>query len=241
MYDYLQRGILFSWIKKIPQVDRHWARVYLQRKGLSVQANAFEVLSADIPYPDDAHHREIDSQLRNAWRQRKARRKLSGRKAYNFILTSSSKKKLDTIAQDMRSTVTDALRNVIELEHQRIEVHKNALQEVKDEARRLKELSNTAQTISDIRQVLKATEEALYLQTMKSVFSQLQLENRFAQHVPPDALKEEALLRFHIARQDTMKGMGLLAHGLTVRFPDTEELWQKVISNNQPSDTSLET
>ena len=29
MYDYLQRGILFSWIKKIPQVDRHWARVYL--------------------------------------------------------------------------------------------------------------------------------------------------------------------------------------------------------------------
>ncbi|MNF87407.1 hypothetical protein D3C84_698720 [compost metagenome] len=239
MYDYLQRGILFSWIKKIPQVDRHWARVYLQRKGLSVQANAFEVLSADIPYPDDAHHREIDSKLRNAWRQRKARRKLSGRKAYNFILTSSSKKKLDTIAQDMHTTVTDALRNVIELEHQRIEAHKTALQKVKDEAR--KELSNTAQTISDIKQVLKATEEALYLQTMKSVFAQLQLENRFAQHVPPDALKEEAVMRFHTAWQDTRKGMGLLALGLSVRPPDTEELWQKVISDNQPSDTSLET
>lgn len=91
MYDYRQRGVLFSWIRKIPQEDKRWARDYLQRKGLFVQKNAFEEY-LDISYPDDAHHREIDSQLRNAWRQRKARRKLSGRKAYNFILTSSSKK-----------------------------------------------------------------------------------------------------------------------------------------------------
>lgn len=239
MYDYLQRGVLFSWIKKIPPVDRHWARVYLQRKSLSVQADAFEGLNAYIPFPDDAHHREIDSQLKNAWRQRKARRKLSGRKAYNFILTSSSKKKLDTIAEEMHTTVTDALRNVIELEHQRFEEHNNALKAVKNEARRLKALSKTAQTISEIRQVLRATEEALYLQTMKSVFAQLQLENRFAQHVPPDALKEEALMRFNIACQDTRKSMGVLELGLTVRSPETEELWQKVISYNQPRDTSL--
>lgn len=241
MYDYLQRGILFSWIKKIPQEDRHWARVYLQRKGLSVQANAFEEHSADILYLDDAHHREIDSQLRNAWRQRKARRKLSGRKAYNFILTSSSKKKLDTIAKEMHTTVTDALRNVIELEQQRIEEHKKALQAVKNEARRLKELDKTAQTISDIRQVLIATEEALHRQTMTSVFAQLLLEKRLAQHAPPDSLEEEALMRFHIACQDIRKGMGFLAAGLTVRYPDTEKLWQEVISNYQPRDTSLET
>ena len=246
MYDYQQQGTLFSWVRKIPQLDRHWARVYLQRKGLPIQANTFEEYSSAIPYPDDAQHREIDSQLRNAWRQRKARKKLSGRKAYNFVLSNSSKRKLDKIAEEMHTSVTDALKNFIELEDQRIEERKEELKNKKKELILLKEkhqneLRESAQTISDIRQVLIATEGALYLQTMKLVLTQLQLENRFAQHVPPDALKEEALSLFHIARQDTMKGMGFLAHGLTVRIPDTEELWQKVISNNQPSDTSLET
>ena len=49
----------------------------------------------------------------------------------------------------------------------------------------------------------------------------------------------DGLMRFNIACQDTRKSMGVLDLGLTVRSPETEELWQKVISNNQPSDTSL--
>ncbi|OFS69947.1 hypothetical protein HMPREF3173_21640 [Pseudomonas sp. HMSC08G10] len=239
MYNYRQQGTLFSWIRKSSPEDRHWARAYLLRKGLPIQADAFEPSSLDPFFPDDALHREIDSQLRNAWRQRKARRKLSGRKAYNFVLSHSAKRKLDQIAEAMFSSITDALNNVIDHEHRRIEEHAQKLKELKKEEIRLKKLSKSLQTITHVTQTLNATERALQLQTMKLVLAQLRLDNPYAQHAPSDALKEEALEKFRSAWQEITTSMGLLALGLPTRIPDLETVWQKVMSESP--DNSEET
>lgn len=232
MYSYRQQGALFCWITKSKLEDRNWARSYLLRKGLPIQADAFETSNPYPLFPNDPRHREIDSQLRNAWRQRRARRKLSGRKAYNFVLSHSVKKRLDEIAKSMCSSITDALNNVIDHEHRRIEEHDQKLKALEKEEIRLKKTSESLQTITGVKQTLNATERALHIQTMKLVLAQLRLDNPYAQHVPSDALKEEALEKFRSAWQEITTSMGLLAPGLTTRIPDLETLWQKVMSES---------
>lgn len=136
----------------------------------------------------------------------------------------------------MHTTVTDALRNFIENEHQRIAEHNKNAQIFKASTKQLKEkneeLKKSEQIKNGIWKVLIATEYALYLQTMKLVFAQLQLENQLTQHAPPDALKEEVLVRFNTAIQDIKNSLGPLSLGLPVRILNTEEIWQKAIASD---------
>lgn len=235
MHDYRQQGALFSWIKRCLPDDRDWARGYLRKKGISLNDDAFEPLGFD-PIPiNDARHREIDSQLRNAWRQRKARRKLVGRKAHNFILSHSAKKKLDRISKEMNTTIVDALNNVIDHEDQRIEAYRKELKKLREEDMRLKRLSKSLQDTTTANKVLRATEVALHLQTMKLALAQVLLGDPLAQHAPQDSLKENALEIFRSLWQGIETSMGALSLGLTTRTPDHEALWQKVMSESPDS------
>ncbi len=230
MYDYQQQGALFSWIKKIPPEDRNWARDYLLRKSIYPLTNEFEPSAPAFAIPNNAQNREIDSQLRNAWRQRKARRKRSGRKAYNFVLSDSAKRKLDQIAESMFSSITDALNNVLDNEHQRIEEHKQKRKELKKEDARLKKFSKSLQHTHTVTAVLRATESALLLQTMKLALAQVRLERPLVQHAPQDLLKEDTLKKFQSLLQGIKASMGVLSQGLPTIYIDNEMLWQKVTS-----------
>jgi len=235
MHDYRQQGALFSWIKKCQPEDRDWARTYLRGKGISLNNDAFEPLGIAPITINDARHREIDSQLRNAWRQRKARRKLVGRKAHNFVLSHSAKKKLDRIANEMSATIVDALNIVINDEDQRIEAHRQELKKLREEDIRLKRLSKSLQETSAVTKVLRATEDALHLQTMELALTQIRLENPLAQHAPQDSLKEGALEKFRSLWQGITASIGMLSLGLPLRTPDHEALWQKVMSESPDS------
>lgn len=80
-HNHFQRqGKLFHWVQKIPKEDRQWARSYLLQKRVQITSDTFEADSNNNNFPDTAEFREIELKLRNAWRQRKNRKKVSGRK-----------------------------------------------------------------------------------------------------------------------------------------------------------------
>lgn len=128
------KWISFSWARGFDDDDDAWAKSYLLAKGVSSAYHLQDKPGLPL-LENNPLNREIEAKLRNAWRQRKARKKLRGRKAYNFILSDISKKKLDRIADEMHSSLSDALANVIELETQRATAHDTVLKEFKKRLR----------------------------------------------------------------------------------------------------------
>lgn len=221
MYNARKQSPPFAWISRIPREDQEWARDYLRQRQMYVASDAFEINASDMAHLGEAQARIVDLNLRNAWRQRKARRNLFGKKAYNFILTNKSKKELDKIADDMKTTVTEALTLVIR-DERGLRIERKA---VEKEARRLKK-------ISDAEVVLRAAENVLALQTMKLAFAQIQLQRPLQPHVPLDAVKDEVLARFSVLWQEAKDSMGALSLGLLPKAP--EKFWEKITGEAEP-------
>lgn len=225
--------LTFPWINKIPKVDRQWAREYLRIKGLYIDDTAFEPYGTQPSLPNDAKNREIESQLRNAWRQRKSRSKHSERKSYTFTLSHNTKRTLDKIADEMFSTTTDALENFIGHEQQRIKEHKEAIAETKKKLKHqkenhLNEIRKLETSKMETEQLLSKTQAQLELQIMKLVQARLQLEIPHAARVSTEAMKEKTIELYENERNDVFKMIGI--HLLKRPIYDSEKLWDKGLS-----------
>jgi len=235
MYDARKLSPPFAWISKIPQEDREWARDYLRGKGAYVPTDAFEKNTVVTLFLEAAQAQIVDLQLRNAWRQRRARRKLVGKKAYNFTLTNKSKKELDKLAQDMNKSITDTLEHLLRDENELRADRKI----VEKEVRRIDEKNRRLKDTEDAITVLRSAENVLALQTMKLALAQIQLENSLSQHVPQDALEDQVLTRFSDLWQAAKNSMGILSQGLSPQAP--ESLWRKVMNKPQQVTPRAET
>ncbi|WP_131174547.1 hypothetical protein [Phytopseudomonas dryadis] len=234
--------IIFPWINKIPKEDRQWAREYLRSKKCYIDNTAFEPYGTQPSLANDANNREIESQLRNAWRQRKSRSKHSERKSYTFILSHDKKRALDKIANETFSTITDALEKLIGHEQQRIKEHKEAIAETKKKLKHqkeahLREIKKLEKDNMEIEQILRATQTQFELQIMKLIQIRLQLDNPYAAHVPTDAIKEKAISLFENERNEVLKRMGTLSLGLRRPASNTERLWDRAVSEIASTDT----
>jgi hypothetical protein len=240
MYPFGQSTIPFEWIRKIPAEDRDWARRYLSRKGIMALRDVYEPGGASIGQIDNAHHREADLALRNAWRQRKARSKRISTKAYNFVLSIRSKLKLDQIADNRCSTIGDALELLINDEAARVAEHKENQKLTRKTITELRERHKTElhEANAANKNVLHTVEINLQVQTMKLTIANLRLERPMLQHVALSELKDEALKHFHFSWSNVISGMDLYGLGLTERIPNDEMLWRRITAAEVPEDAS---
>lgn len=229
------KWISFSWARGFDDDDDAWAKSYLLAKGVSSAYHLQDKPSLPL-LENNPLNREIEAKLRNAWRQRKARKKLRGRKAYNFILSDISKRKLDRIADEMHSSLSDALANVIELETQRATAHDTALKEFKKKTKEQKkafgeEVARKDRDIFTLHQTLNFLSNALDLVSMRLARASVLLESPTAQHLPVDMLKELTVSEYTKIREKIRQDLGLNA--LALRYPNNaEELWEKVINES---------
>lgn len=240
MYPFGQNTIPFEWIRKIPAEDRDWARRYLSRNGIMALRDVYEPGGPSIGQIDNAHHREADLALRNAWRQRKARSKRISTKAYNFVLRIQSKLKLDQISDDRCSTIGDTLELLINEEAARVAEHKENQKLNRKTITELRERHKTelyeANTAN--KNVLRTVEINLQIQTMKLTIANLRLGRPMLQHVALSELKDEALKHFRISWSDVISSMGSYAPGLTKRIPNDEMIWRRITADEVPEDAS---
>ena len=223
-----------TWINKLQPNDRQWAIEYLKSKGVSLPGYVTDS-PGDIFLPNTAENREIERNLRNAWRQRKLRSKLSGRKPYSFILTNDSKIALDKIAKDMHSSTTAALELIIKDEDKRAKEQEAATNELKKETKIIKNKKHTIeeleQTLYATRAALLAVQEELEIQIMRTEFNRVDFKSTYSKHIPTDLLKEEILESFKTARKEALDRIGTLSIGLPQRHPDIDKIWEIVSSN----------
>lgn len=220
----------FEWIRKLKLDDRYWARAYLSKKGLRISELDFEI-GCDKVWVNDAHHREINQQIRNAWRQRRARKSRTGKKAYNFVLTNDSKLKLDKISKSMHSSITEALENIIEHENKRIDEHKAALKYMKEkiqETRRELEQEN-ANAQAALKQLVHYLQKELNYNLLNLSLKNLKIKNPATLHTPSETLKDRVTADFHDLKLKSIQNIGLLSAGLPEQPTDTDELWRRLI------------
>ncbi|MNG32998.1 hypothetical protein D3C84_1191420 [compost metagenome] len=65
---------------------------------------------------------------------------------------------------------------------------------------------------------------------MKLALANLQRENKFLQYVSITELQDEVIARFGTELEKTRKMLGMLAVRAITQHPDTDALWQKIIS-----------
>lgn len=141
----------------------------------------------------------------------------------------------------MHTTITGALENFIELEHRRVQEHKEAMHSAKQYAKEIKNeyKSKLEKEKNDLLRVLLSTEQAMQLQTMKLALAHLQLENRYLQHIPTIELKDDVINRFTTELKKAREVMGMLA-ARSIAIPNTEKLWQKMISEAVPPSLEIQ-
>lgn len=114
-----------EWLSHTDSKQHEWAMRYL--KGKELQGNEIiifrmaglydDLISWASLQPDTSDYRELISKMRGAWRQKKLRDHLDGKKAYNFVLAASVKKQLDELAKGQSLSVTEALERLISKKH----------------------------------------------------------------------------------------------------------------------------
>lgn len=104
-----------GWIKKDNQDMLKWAIRYLNNHRASIpeQTTYEELIGASEKWPDSSEIREILKKMKGAWRQKKLRESLNGKKPRNFILSTSANKALETLAKSRNKNITDTLEWLI--------------------------------------------------------------------------------------------------------------------------------
>lgn len=105
-----------SWIEKNNPEMKKWAMRYLLNKGISIQARTwdYEIIKAAQSWSESAETRELLKKMNGAWRQKKLRERQDGRKASNFIISVSAKRKLKTLASSRKTNITETLEWLIQ-------------------------------------------------------------------------------------------------------------------------------
>ena len=126
-----------------------WAIRYLNnhRANIPEQTTYDGLIRESEKWPESSEIREILRKMKGAWRQKKLRESLNGKKPSNFILSTSTKKHLENLAKSRRSNITETLEWLI----------KNGL-EVKNQYRdQLNELNKLHRKQLDIYEIAAVT------------------------------------------------------------------------------------
>lgn len=113
-----------GWIKKDNQDMLKWAIRYLNNHRASIpeQITYDGLIRESEKWPEGSEIRELLRKMKGAWRQKKLRESLNGKKPSNFILSTSAKKCLENLAKSRRSTITETLewliKNGVEIKNQ---------------------------------------------------------------------------------------------------------------------------
>ncbi len=105
-----------SWIEKNNQEMQEWVIKYLLKKGISIQARTWhdDIINSAQNWSENAETREILKTMNGAWRQKKLRERQDGRKASNFIISISAKRKLKALAFSRKTNMTETLEWLIQ-------------------------------------------------------------------------------------------------------------------------------
>ncbi|HEJ9828975.1 TPA: hypothetical protein ACRL78_004514 [Pseudomonas aeruginosa] len=113
-----------GWIKKDNQDMLKWAIRYLNNHRASIpeQITYDGLIRESEKWPEGSETRELLKKMKGAWRQKKLRESLNGKKPSNFILSTSAKKCLENLAKSRRSNITETLewliKNGVEIKNQ---------------------------------------------------------------------------------------------------------------------------
>jgi len=138
-----------GWIEKDNPNMLKWAIRYLNnhRANIPEQTTYDGLIRESEKWPESSEIRELLRKMKGAWRQKKLRESLNGKKPSNFILSTSAKKCLENLAKSRRSNITETLEWLI----------KNGL-EVKSQYRdQLNELNKSHRKQLDSYQVAAVT------------------------------------------------------------------------------------
>ena len=106
----------FEWMERTDTKQHEWAVRYLRGREKTFYRVAGlydDLISWAAVQPDTSDYREFINKMRGAWRQKSYRDNLDEKKAYNFVLAASAKKKLDELAKEQSLSVTEALERLI--------------------------------------------------------------------------------------------------------------------------------
>ena len=134
MHDAHPKLIHLNFLKNLKNEDIEWARAYLARHGITLQTtieaggniSSMTVLNYGLQTEKKVYD------LRNAWRQRKARKNYAGKKPYNIVMSAATRRKLELFARINYLTLTDAFAKLVEEEAWRREDLANKKKEYKE-------------------------------------------------------------------------------------------------------------
>lgn len=220
--------ITFEWAREFDESDYVWAKGYLSKKGVHD-----EYALGRLPILINcAENREVEAKLRGAWRQRKARKELIGRKAYSYILSDSSKRRLDKIARKEGSSITRALEKIIDSES----VRDNEQAEKNKLLRQIRMLENKlAESNLDRRNDmghLKVVSAALDQLAMRLALAKAKLDAGPVAETNNANLQASAISNYSTLQMTVRKDMGLVAHAL--RPAEAEKLWTQINNSIWP-------
>lgn len=214
---------VLGWIKNLHGEDKSWVIKYLSERGLAFNPASNEFQNSVF---DNAETREIDRNLKNAWRQRKARKNMIEKKAYNFVLNKSTKKKLDYIATSMHCSLTDALDLLIREDKLRFEKHKLEIKEIR--VRQNKKEEKIKKDLCDLNQSKLAIERELGYVLMQLALTQIPEQNLASQHLSADHKKELVEAEFIKLWERSRENMRFFGAGMAHYHVVFDHSWSRL-------------
>lgn len=210
---------LFEWIYKLSEKDQEWALKYLSDKGLKLGIES-PIMPTSVP--DTAENRELNIKLKNAFRQRKIRERRTGKKAYSIVLSNTAIKTLDKLSNQMASSRTDFLENLLSKEKELI-----------SREYKIKNQEKIREDLAARIQISNLLEIELSLALTRLAVHQLHEQNPASQHVPLADKKGDIEIKFKELWEEPKNNMKLF--GLTIKPYHAlfDSAWSKLI-NLQP-------
>lgn len=185
-------NIAFKWTEEFDESDYVWAKAYFSEKGIHYGYSLGKL--PDLK--NSAENREVESKLRGAWRQRKARKELRGKRAYSYVLSDSSKKNLDVIARNTGLSITAALAKVIDSESHRADEQKESKRRLRQIKELEKELAKEAEERLGARGRLNVFAATLDQLAMRLALATVKLEPYPGADASETALKQAAIAKY---------------------------------------------
>lgn len=219
MKNLVKYNALFKWIHKLSEKDQEWALKYLSDKGLKLGIES-PIISMQVP--DTAENRELNIKLKNAFRQRKIRERRTGKKAYSIVLSNTAIKTLNKLSNQMASSRTDFLENLISKEKELI----SREYEIKKQEKIREDLEARIQ----INNIL---EKELSFALTRLAIHQLHEQSPASQHVPLADKKDVIETKFKELWEESKNNMKLLGPAIKPYHALFDSAWSKLI-NLQP-------
>ena len=219
MKNLVKYNALFKWIHKLSEKDQEWALKYLSDKGLKLGIES-PIISMQVP--DTAENRELNIKLKNAFRQRKIRERRTGKKAYSIVLSNTAIKTLNKLSNQMASSRTDFLENLISKEKELI-----------SREYKIKNQEKIREDLEARIQINNILEKELSFALTRLAIHQLHEQSPASQHVPLADKKDVIETKFKELWEESKNNMKLLGPAIKPYHALFDSAWSKLI-NLQP-------